>query len=146
MQLVKGNIFDSNCDAICNPINTVGVMGAGLALDFKKKYPEMFRIYKHLCTNNLITVGKPCILFKSEKLERNIILFPTKKDWRNPSKIEYIRDGLDYLCETLDREQVKSIGFPLLGCGLGGLSSNDVLPLIEQFANLTGINCIVYGV
>jgi O-acetyl-ADP-ribose deacetylase (regulator of RNase III) len=146
MPLINSNIFDSTCDAIVNPVNTVGVMGAGLALAFKNKFPEMFRIYKHLCENDLISIGCPCILFQSDALSRNIILFPTKQHWKNPSKIEYVKDGLNYLATILDKNVIKSIGFPLLGCGLGGLSKSDVIPLIEEFSVKTGIICEIYGV
>jgi O-acetyl-ADP-ribose deacetylase (regulator of RNase III) len=148
MQLLNSNIFDSGCDTIVNPVNVVGVMGAGLALEFKKKYPHMFEIYKHICETKTIGVGFPAILLKSDKLDKNIILFPTKEHWKNPSKIEYIKDGLEnlaYLCVENYTNSIKSIAFPLLGCGLGGLSKNQVIPLIEEFVAKTGINCEIYG-
>lgn len=144
MEIINGNIFLSDCDAICNPVNTIGV-GAGLALGFKETYPAMFEIYKHLCRENLLSVGFPCILFKRDKFDRDIILFPTKKHWKNPSQLIWIEDGLDYLNKIIDKNQIKSIGFPLLGCGLGGLKKEDVLLLIEKFENQSGIVCKVYG-
>lgn len=149
MLLVKKNIFDSTCDAIVNPINVVGVMGGGLALEFKNRYPDMFEKYKELCELELLTVGHPVILSKDENLDRNIILFPTKKHWKNPSKIEYIKDGLDHLAKILQikiegTDEIKSIGFPLIGCGLGGLDKKNVIPLIEKFSIDSGIICEIY--
>ncbi len=140
MQLIKGNIFDSKCDTIVNPVNVVGAMGGGLALAFKERYPNMFKQYKRLCVDKLFTVGVPRFVVDT----RTILLFPTKEHWMYPSKIEYVQDGLDYLSRTVSKEVIKSIAFPLLGCGLGGLDRKDVLPLIEKFEKETGIICEVY--
>lgn len=147
MHLIKGNIFDSKCDTITNPINTVGTMGAGLALQFKNRYPELNAIYKELCSSGLIVIGKPCIVYDYEcGADKQIILFPTKIHWRHPSKIEWIKDGLNHLALTVDKNKIKSIAFPLLGAGLGGLDKNKVLLLIEEFEKISNINCEVWEI
>lgn len=120
--LKKGNIFESNTEAIVNTVNCVGVMGKGLALQFKKKYPENFMAYKNACDLGQVKVGK-MFVYKANTLFGNkyIINFPTKKHWRNPSKLEYIVAGLDDLIEIIKSNEIKSIAIPPLGCGLGGL-------------------------
>ena len=86
IHFVKGNLFDSNADALVNTINIVGVMGKGIALECKKKYPYNFKMYYNACKQNKIQIGKMFVIKESNKF---IINFPTKKHWRNPSKIEY---------------------------------------------------------
>lgn len=129
IKMVGGDILESSCQAIANPVNCVGVMGKGLALEFKKKFPRMFADYKDLCSRGEIVVGKPCLLKNQTPW---ILLFPTKRHWKEASKIEYILDGLDYISLNLDSWNLKSLALPLLGTGLGGLRSSDVIAAVEK--------------
>lgn len=126
----NGNIFNSSCEFLINPVNTVGVMGKGLALQFKNLFPNNFLKYRQHCLNGNLTIGKLLIITENNK---KIINFPTKEDWRNPSKLEYIILGLEKLEIAIERFNIKSIAFPKMGCGLGGLDWNTVLPEIIKF-------------
>lgn len=126
----NGNIFNSSCEFLINPVNTVGVMGKGLALQFKNLFPNNFLKYRQHCLNGNLTIGKLLITTENNK---KIINFPTKEDWRNPSKLEYIILGLEKLEIAIERFNIKSIAFPKIGCGLGGLDWNNVLPEIIKF-------------
>jgi len=132
---VRTNIFESNAQMLVNTVNTVGVMGKGLAKEFKRLYPEMFKTYQKFCEEGLLTVGKLQIYKTPNKW---ILNFPTKANWRHPSKIEYIEHGLQKFVENYERLGIKSVAFPMLGCGNGGLSWDDeVKPLMEKYlANL----------
>ena len=126
-----------NCIFI--PVNCVGVMGKGLALDFKKKYPAKFEIYQTHCEIGLLTVGNPTILC-DWGYRGSVVFFPTKNDWRNPSQLSWIKEGLVCLAaspaHTQWRKQTRNIHIPKLGCGLGGLEWADVRPLIVRFAEM----------
>ena len=114
-----------------NPVNTVGVMGKGLAKEFKKMYPSHFDVYKKACNDSEIAIGKVLIDNKNK-----IIAFPTKKHWKGKSKLEFIRQGLRDMFKQAEEENIKSIFMPRIGSGLGGLDfENDVLPLIRQEAS-----------
>lgn len=141
LQYVSGDLFLSEAQTLVNPVNTVGVMGKGIALLFKNQYPDMFDSYKTLCKNGLLEIGKPC-LWKSP--EKQILLFPTKKHWRSASKIEYIESGLKYFVGTYEDWQITSVAFPMLGCGNGGLDWNDVKPLMEKYLKPLPINVRIY--
>ena len=124
------NIFNSNCEFIINPVNTVGVMGKGLALQFKNLFPNNFLKYRQHCLNGNLTIGK--LLVTSEN-NKKIINFPTKQDWRNNSELEYIILGLQKLEIAIQKFNIKSIAFPKIGSGLGGLDWNLVLEEIKKF-------------
>ena len=134
MNYTKGNILESNTEVIINPVNTVGVMGKGLALQFKQKFPTNYKIYKEACQNKTIDIGK-LLLVDESNLERRkfIINFPTKKHWRNASKIEYIEEGLKDLVRIIKANTFESMAIPALGCGLGGLDWEDVKLLLEKY-------------
>ena len=99
LSYLYGNLLDSPAQVLVNPVNTVGVMGKGIALQFKNKYPSMFKSYQKLCEGHLLDVGK-LYLWKSP--EKWILLFSTKKHWRDPSKIEYIESGLKKFMSTIN--------------------------------------------
>ncbi len=141
IEYVKGNIFDSPAQVIVNPVNTVGVMGKGLALEFKKKYPEMFSAYKKMCENKALTTGKLMLHFSPDHW---ILLFPTKEHWRNPSKIEYIENGLKKFVNTYAEKNITSIAFPKLGCGNGELDWAVVKPLMEKYLKPLPIDIYIY--
>lgn len=128
----NGDIFASSCDFLINPVNIVGVMGKGLALEFKKRFPNNFIHYQACCKNNSLTIGKLLIVPENGKA---IINFPTKKHWKDNSELNYIVLGLEKLKIAVPRYGITSIAFPKIGCGLGGLNWNDVFPLINDFAN-----------
>lgn len=141
IKYVKGDLFKSPAKILVNTVNTVGVMGKGVALEFKKQYPEMFYRYKKLCEEKQLDIGK---LFLWRKEKKWVLLFPTKKHWRNPSKIEYIESGLKKLVENWDKLGADSIAFPRLGCGNGGLDWNDVRPLMEKYLKNVPLQIYIY--
>lgn len=141
IKYVKGDIFNGPSKIIVNTVNTVGVMGKGIALEYKNRYPEMFLRYHELCQKNLLDIGKLYLWKKSDKW---ILLFPTKKHWRNPSKFEYIEQGLIKFVENWDKLGADSIAFPRLGCGNGGLDWNVVKPLMEKYLNKLPMQILVY--
>lgn len=131
---LKGNLLESKAEALVNTVNTVGVMGKGIALQFKKAYPNNFRVYKEACDNNEVSIGKVLIVKDESMLggEKFIINFPTKKHWRQPSKYEYIERGMQSLVAAVKEHKIKSIALPPLGSGNGGLHWYKVSQIIES--------------
>lgn len=124
-----GDIFsEPNLTHIINTVNCVGVMGKGLALEFKKRYPKVYEEYKENCDRSEYKPGS--IFFSYQYLDITIINFATKDHWRNPSQIEWIEKGLIALRAALENHSDYSVGIPPLGCGLGGLHWKDVKSLI----------------
>ena len=136
-----GNIFDSDCYALVNPVNCVGVMGAGLAAQFRKRYPRMFWDYQKVCSLGLL---KPGLIHSYRENNKLIINFPTKDHWKDKSLIQYIDSGLETLIGYVQRNKVDSIAIPPLGCGLGGLDWKVVKPKIENAANKINIRVVIY--
>lgn len=130
---ITGNILDSEAQALVNTVNTVGVMGKGIALQFKKAYLNNYKAYENACQNNEIKVGKMFVTLDSNTTsgEKVIINFPTKTDWRKPSEYKYIEDGLNNLAEIITKQEIKSIAVPPLGAGNGGLKWEKVKKIIE---------------
>nr|WP_314115644.1 macro domain-containing protein [uncultured Leptotrichia sp.] len=144
MEIRKGNIFESETQALINPVNIEGVMGKGLAYQFKIKYPDNFKKYKQACLEKKIDIGKDLIY--TEEKNKIIINFPTKRSWRENSKIEYIQVGLKKLEELLRQLEIKSVSLPPIGAGNGKLDWNNVKKEIEKFDTKVSkdINIIVY--
>jgi O-acetyl-ADP-ribose deacetylase (regulator of RNase III) len=141
---VAGDIFDSDVDCIVNPVNTVGVMGGGLALEFKKRYPHMFQMYTKHCNSGALQVGR-IMFYRAVDDTKIICLFPTKDDWRNPSKLEFIERGLKAFTRHYQEWDIKSVAFPKLGCGLGGLDwEHHVRPMMEQHLGELPIEVSIY--
>ena len=139
---VRTNIFESNAHVLVNTVNTVGVMGKGLAKEFKRIYPDMFKQYQKFCEDGTLTIGKLQVYKTPNKWVLN---FPTKANWRSPSKLEYIEQGLQKFVANYDRLGVKSIAFPMLGCGNGGLSWEDeVKPLMEKYLESLPIEIFIH--
>lgn len=145
----EGSIFESGADVLVCPVNCIpGVMGKGLALEFAKRWPELKSAHRHACQAvrhlrpGMVTttgvgagVGRVCIMF-----------FPTKHHWGNPSKIEYIRDGLADMRRWGDPpDPFKSFAIPAIGCGLGGLRWEDVRPLIVEALAPLDITVMLYA-
>jgi O-acetyl-ADP-ribose deacetylase (regulator of RNase III) len=121
----SGDLLSSTADALVNPVNTVGVMGKGLALAFKKRFPDNFAAYR----TAEVVIGK-MFVFERPVAPRWIINFPTKRHWREASRVEDVRAGLVDLVEQLRQREISSVAIPALGCGLGGLEWTDVRPMI----------------
>ena len=139
---VHGNIFESSAQVITNPVNCVGVMGAGLALLFKNKFPAMFEDYKVLCKNKSVIPGKP-YLWENDQVQ--VLNFPTKRHWQDQSLLKDIEDGLQYLASHYEEMGLQSLALPPLGCGLGGLNWPDVRSLIEKHLGpLSDLEVYVY--
>lgn len=129
--IIEGkNIFNTKCQTIVNTINCVGVMGKGIALEMKNRYPLMFDKYKEYCNNGLIDIGKLWLYKDSD--EKWILNFPTKKHWKNNSQYEYIEDGMKKFVETYKEKNITSIAFPMLGCSNGGLNKDIVLEIMTK--------------
>ncbi len=133
-----GNLFDATTQCKVNTVNIVGVMGKGIALQFKGLYPDMFKSYKKCCNKGLFQIGVPQLW--EEAPNDWVLNFPTKLHWRNPSKIEYLEEGLQYFVDTYKDLGITSITFPQLGCGNGGLDWKVVQPLMEEYLNQVDIN------
>lgn len=135
------DLLKTKAEALVNPVNCVGVMGAGLARQFRDKFPDNYVAYLKACENKSLVVGKVFPFRCGSKL---IINFPTKKHWKNPSKLDYIKEGLPALKSTLELYRIKSVAIPMLGCGFGGLNWTDVKPLIMETFKDTKIELDIY--
>jgi O-acetyl-ADP-ribose deacetylase (regulator of RNase III) len=144
---LEGNILESNAQALVNTVNTVGVMGKGIALQFKKAYPDNFKAYSIACKTNKIAVGKLFLTRDADLVngEKIIINFPTKIDWRKPSEYSYIEEGLVDLIRIIEKYNIKSIALPPLGSGNGGLEWERVKKIIEKYLSHIGnVDIYVY--
>ncbi len=141
IKYIEGNIFDSPAQVIVNTVNTVGVMGKGLALQFKNRYPDMFAKYRTVCEKHQLATGQ---LMLWHGPDHWVLLFPTKQNWRNPSKLEYIEQGLLKFVNTYTEHGICSIAFPKLGCGNGELAWDDVKPLMEKHLKPLPIDVYIY--
>lgn len=117
-----GSIFDSRADVLVCPVNCVGVMGKGLALEFRKLIPSCYSPYRYACQHKLLVPGQ---IYQTS----NIILAATKNHWRHPSRIEWVESCLELIAAY---SNTKSLATPQLGCGCGGLDWADVWPLYEK--------------
>jgi O-acetyl-ADP-ribose deacetylase (regulator of RNase III) len=128
-----GDILKAQCEALVNPVNCVGVMGAGLAAQFRKAFPENFKAYKYACGNGGVHIGCSFIVrIQGNEYPYYIFNFPTKQHWRDASCISDIIRGLSDLAYVVKCHGIKSVALPALGCGLGGLSWPEVKPNIEK--------------
>lgn len=141
IEYIEGDIFESPAQVIVNTVNTVGVMGKGIALSFKKRYPEMFARYKSVCEQGLLRTGKLMLFYEADYW---VLLFPTKENWRQPSKLEYIEAGLQKFVQTYASKGITSIAFPRLGCGNGELNWSEVKPLMEKYLKKLPISIYIY--
>jgi O-acetyl-ADP-ribose deacetylase (regulator of RNase III) len=147
IEIAKGNLLEARVEALVNTVNTVGVMGKGIALQFKHAFPEMFRDYKKACKAGEVQLRKMHVydLGNVKEGPRWIVNFPTKGDWREQSRLTDIETGLEDLVTTILRLRIRSIAIPPLGCGNGGLKWADVRPRIEAaFTNLSDVNLLLF--
>lgn len=142
----QGDIFSEDVEAIINTVNCVGVMGRGLALQYKNNFPNNFKIYANACKQNKVQPGKMFVT-ETEQLvnPKYIINFPTKRHWKGKSKIEDIESGLLDLVQIIKRHNIKSIAIPSLGSGLGGLDWNIIKKTIKHaLINVQNIDIVIY--
>jgi O-acetyl-ADP-ribose deacetylase (regulator of RNase III) len=146
MRYTVGNLLEAETQSLVNTVNTVGVMGKGIALQFKERFPKNFKIYAAACKNNEAAIGKMLVV-KETVIggEKIIVNFPTKTDWKSNSKYSYIEEGLKDLVKIIEKYTIKSIAIPPLGCGNGGLEWDKVKELMEQYLNgLSNIDIVIY--
>lgn len=141
IKYLEGDIFSTPAQTIVNTVNTVGVMGKGIALEFKKRYPDMFDNYKIACEKNRLKIGR---LMLSYEPDHWVLLFPTKEHWRNPSRLEYIEQGLIKFSNIYAESGITSIAFPKLGCGNGELNWDEVRILMEKYLKDLPIDIYIY--
>lgn len=143
LKIKIGNIFETNMKTLVNTVNCVGVMGKGIAKDFKDRYPAMFDEYVSLCDKKILKPGVP--YHYSDLLGNSIINFPTKDHWKSPSKLSYIVEGLDWFIKNYKQLNIKSIAFPPLGCGNGGLNWEMVGPIMYKELKNLPIDVEIYA-
>jgi O-acetyl-ADP-ribose deacetylase (regulator of RNase III) len=141
LQIIDGNIFTTTSQTIVNPINCVGIMGAGLALEFRLRYPRMYLKYVELCKDEKMQPGLLWI-FKSQ--DKWILNFPTKKHWKFPSKVEYLKSGLEKFVATFQSKNITSAAFPLLGADKGGIDPEFSLELMKRYLEPLEIPIDIY--
>ncbi|MDZ7692354.1 MAG: macro domain-containing protein [Balneolaceae bacterium] len=127
-----GDILKADAEALVNTVNTVGVMGKGIALAFKKAYHQNFKIYKKAVENGEVKIGSLLVTETGLLQPKYIINFPTKKHWRHPSKLSYIREGMEALVDIINEKDIRSLAIPPLGCGNGKLNWDEVKPIMEK--------------
>ncbi len=141
----QGNIFDSQAQALVNTVNLVGVMGKGIALQFKQHFPKNYKLYKQACQQGDIAIGKLFVTREQTVFgEKIIINFPTKTDWRKSSEYSYIEAGLCDLIRVIEQYKIASVALPPLGAGNGGLIWEDVRLMIEKHLSKLDIDIFVY--
>ena len=137
----RTSMLDSAAQTVVNTVNCVGVMGKGLAAEFKARYPDMFTAYKRICDSKLLEPGK-LWLWKAD--DQWVLNFPTKKHWRSPSRIDWIETGLAKFCDHYERLGIEEIAFPKLGCGNGNLDWDLVRPVMERYLDPLPITVFVH--
>jgi O-acetyl-ADP-ribose deacetylase (regulator of RNase III) len=141
LKIIEGNIFTSSMQVMVNTINCVGVMGAGLALECKLRYPEMFEKYIRFCDLGMLQIGS-LWLYRTDR--KWILNFPTKQHWKYPSKEEYLHKGLEKFVNTYESKGIESIAFPLLGADKGGIDPNRSLEIMQTYLNGLPIPIEIY--
>jgi len=146
LKYTQGNLLEAPTEALINTVNEVGVMGKGIALMFRETFPENMRVYEAACKAGEVRIGAMLTTRERDLTgERWIINFPTKKHWRNPSKLEWIREGLKDLVRVIREKHIRSVAVPPLGCGNGGLEWSQVKPEIEAaLAELSDVDVLVF--
>jgi O-acetyl-ADP-ribose deacetylase (regulator of RNase III) len=137
----RTSLLTSKAQTLVNTVNTVGVMGKGLAADFKHRYPAMYQEYRRVCTSKLLEVGK---LWLWKGGDQWVLNFPTKKHWRNPSKMDFIELGLEKFVAEYERRGITEIAFPRLGCGNGGLEWNEVREVMHSYLSPLPIQIYIH--
>jgi O-acetyl-ADP-ribose deacetylase (regulator of RNase III) len=142
----QGDLFQDRAQALVNPVNCVGIMGKGIALQFKEKFPDNFREYAQACRRKRVQPGR-MFVFNTYRPEvhRYIINFPTKRHWRDSSRIEDIKAGTLALAGEIRDRRIESVAIPALGSGLGGLDWDRIRPILESgLRGLENVRITVY--
>lgn len=136
------SLFEVQADALVNPVNCRGIMGKGIALEFKKRYPNSYMVYRDACSRRELRPG--IVLFvRGTNGEPDVLHFPTKNHWKEPSRLSWIKTGLEFIKKNYEKWGLRSIAMPQIGCGLGGLNWQQVKPLIESILGSDELNVIV---
>jgi O-acetyl-ADP-ribose deacetylase (regulator of RNase III) len=142
LRIVHENLFAVKADAIVNPVNCVGVMGAGIAKSFKNMFPSMFEAYRFACETSMLRIGTVHVYQEDDG--RRIINLPTKLHWKNPSTVEFIRTSLMALAGANKTLKLSTIAMPAIGCGCGGLDfDSQVYPILLEVADTTDLDLTV---
>lgn len=142
---LTGDLLSSNAHALVNTVNTVGVMGKGIALQFKERFPHNYKIYKKACDGYQLIPGKLLVVHEQTiSGEKIVINFPTKTDWKHKSSYAFIESGLVELVRIIEDEAIQSIAIPPLGCGNGGLKWEKVKPIMERYLNNLPVDIFIY--
>jgi len=143
----KGNIFTTKAQTIVNTVNCVGIMGAGIAYEFRLREPKMFEKYVDLCEKNMIEIGKLWIYKRDDNAGsyENILNFPTKQHWRYPSKEEYLHKGLQKFVQTYKDRGITSIAFPMLGADKGGIHPKKSLSIMKSYLSKCDIDVEIWA-
>lgn len=146
MKYIKGNMLDAKAQALVNTVNTVGVMGKGIALQFKEYFPKNFKMYADACKKGEVQVGKMFVVKENTLNDSKLIInFPTKKEWFKESQYSYVEDGLKDLVSVIEEYNIKSIAIPPLGCGNGGLNWEKIKVLLKKYlGNLSGVDVQIF--
>ena len=139
IKVVRGNLFESNAQTWVNAVNCVGVMGKGIALEFKNRFPDMYEDYVSRCKRGEVKLGRP-YLFK-RLVSPWILNFPTKDHWRSAARLRDIIDGLEYLTAHYKEWGIESLAVPAIGCGQGQLDWDKVAPVLHD--HLKGLDVSV---
>jgi O-acetyl-ADP-ribose deacetylase (regulator of RNase III) len=146
IDLTHGDILQAEAEALVNTVNCVGIMGRGIALQFRKAFPDNFKVYAAACEQEAVRPGQ-MLVYETRRLTgpRYIINFPTKQHWKGKSRMEYIDAGLSALVEEIRNRNIRSLAVPPLGCGLGGLRWNEVRPrIIKALSALPEVHVLLY--
>lgn len=143
LRVLMGNMFESKAQTLVNTVNCVGIMGKGIALEFKNRFPDMFQDYVERCERQLVKLGQP-YLYRS-LLPPWILNFPTKDHWRSVTKLGDITEGLEYLLKHYQEWGITSLAVPPLGCGYGQLEWGVIGPVLYQYLNGMDIGVELYG-
>ena len=146
IEFIKGNLLEAKADALVNTVNTVGVMGKGIALQFRETFPENYKFYQKACKQGAVQIGKMLVFDHGQFVNpRFIVNFPTKSHWREKSKLEDVKAGLVDLQKVIREYRIKSIAIPPLGCGSGGLDWNIVRPMIvDSLSQFDDVHVLIY--
>ena len=143
---MSGDLLEAPCEALVNPVNTAGPMGKGLALQFKRRFPENYRAFHEACMQGKVRPGEMFTFRLAGKSPRLIVNFPTKRHWRSRARMEDIVSGLANLACVIREHEIRSIAVPALGCGLGGLDWQEVrTKIVEALSPLDQLQAMLYG-